>query len=227
VETAISFASTSTNSSNQELKRRIRVLRLISRVLAFIISVAVLIPITMTLVKFLTTKDVVRDAPTASGTTAPRTPWARGTQTWQTYMYFSIAASSFLLNGIIMIAYLRDIRAANKAATVATTFTWTVIIANVVVWGVGAGLYKWGRSEAKEKDLWGWSCSSGAARIQEVFQGEVKFGSYCNIQSFSWYMGLVQAGAGLLSVVIFLLVLRRKKTKKGKRQSERRLMENY
>ncbi|KAF2760729.1 hypothetical protein EJ05DRAFT_241026 [Pseudovirgaria hyperparasitica] len=205
------------NGRDQRLKRHIRVLRFVSRILAFVVSVLVFVPITITLVTFLRTNDISRVVTIASPGTAPqtvsRTAWAQNSTTWPTYMYFGTAAVSLLLNLFIMIAYLRtDVRTANRTAYVATTFSWVVMVGNAVVWAVAASLY---RQQKKNDDLWGWTCSSAAQAIQKVFENEVKFEQQCNIQSFSWYAGIVQALLAILTIVVLVLVVRRRETKRG------------
>jgi hypothetical protein len=41
----------------------------------------------------------------------------------------------------------------------------------------------------------------------------VDFGRFCSVQNVSWYAGIVQVGAALLTVVIYALVYMRRRTK--------------
>lgn len=216
----------------QILKARIRRLRVVSRVLAFLISVGVLIPITMTVAKYLSTKDTFRTI-VQNGQTIERTAWAKNTRAWPTWMYFAIAALSALLNFGTVFSYKFGVETANAANYVTSAFTWIVMLGNFVVWSVAAGMYRSERDkDGKSNDLWGWTCSAGARAIQKEFAGEVDFDKFCNVQvryiardssgqqltrsqSVSWYIGLVQAGAALLTVVIYILVLMRKRSKKN------------
>ncbi|EAT78137.1 hypothetical protein SNOG_14597 [Parastagonospora nodorum SN15] len=197
------------------LKARIRRLRVISRVLAFLISVGVLIPITMTLAKYLGTKDTFRTI-VQDGQTIERTAWAKNTRAWPTWMYFAIAALSALLNFGTVFSYRFGVETANAANYVTSAFSWIVILGNFVVWSVAAGMYRGEKDkDGKSNDLWGWTCSAGARAIQKEFAGDVNFDRFCNVQSVSWYIGLVQAGAALLTVVIYILVLMRRRSKKN------------
>ncbi|OCK84386.1 hypothetical protein K432DRAFT_378600 [Lepidopterella palustris CBS 459.81] len=212
---------------DERLKARIRRLRLVSRILAFIISVAVFVPMTITLHKFLTTKDIYLPVQSPDGTTQMRTAWAKNPKVWPTYVYFGVAATSVLLHFIIILTYTCGVKRANNAATVANVFTWVVLISNVVVWGVAAGLYRSEKDkDGKSNDLWGWTCSDAADGIQEVFKSHVNFNTLCNSQAVSWYIGLVQVGAALLTIFIYVLVVKRRKTKKIVKESAR-LMEGY
>lgn len=67
----------SLEARDAQLKARIRLLRVVARALATICSIATLVPLIMTIVKFLQTKDiyyVVNDV--------ERTAWASGSITW-------------------------------------------------------------------------------------------------------------------------------------------------
>lgn len=167
----------------QHLKARIRRLRAISRILAFLISVAVFVPITLTLHKFLTTQNVYHDVTRPDGSTISRTAWAKDSKTWPTWMYFFVAGVSVLLNFIILFAYKFGVDHANRAAYIATTFTWIVMIGNLVVWSVAASLYRTEKDkDGKSNDLWGWTCSPAAEVIQREFADEVNFNQFCNVQ---------------------------------------------
>lgn len=99
-------------------------------------------------------------------------------------MYFLVAAIALLLNLCIILAYLfSGVKGANRAAVVATTFTWIVMIGNLVVWAVAASLYRTEKDkDGKSNDLWGWTCSSAAQAIQKEFKNEVDFDKFCNVQ---------------------------------------------
>jgi hypothetical protein len=93
-----------------------------------------------------------------------------------------------------------------------TYAVWTV---QIVVWAVSAGVYRYGREpvDGKFKDLWGWTCSFGARELQDVLPS-VEFARYCRIQTTSFYSGVVNVGMGVLTFVIFLYAMRRRRNKK-------------
>jgi hypothetical protein len=140
-------------AADQRLKQCIRILKLISRIIALILSLATLIPLTMTLAKFLMTKNefFVIDG-------QERTAWAKDSLTWYTYMYFGVALTSFIFDLAIVGAYCRGVKKANKVAAVATWWGTTVQVGHVVVWLVGAAVYRYGKEPVDERfrDLWGW-----------------------------------------------------------------------
>ncbi|PVI07038.1 hypothetical protein DM02DRAFT_649369 [Periconia macrospinosa] len=194
-----------------QLKARIRRLRLISRVASTVISIAVLVPITITLHKFLTTKNVFRDVRRDDGTVVNRNPWFKDTKEWPTYMYFAVAAISTTLNFCVLVSYLRGgVESANKSAYVSSFFSWAIMLGNLIVWCVAAALY---RTEKATDDIWGWACSPLARKIQKEFADQIDFQQSCTVQSTSWYIGLAQVGAAALTVFTYILVIRRKKTK--------------
>ncbi|KAI4627325.1 uncharacterized protein J4E87_003888 [Alternaria ethzedia] len=131
-------------NEDRDLKIRIRKLRLISRTLALFISIAVLVLTALTLHKFLSTRSIHRVVRLPSGENILRTPWAKNTRAWPTYMYFGVAAVSVLLNFATIFSYKCGIEQANVAAVVTT-----------------ATVYRTEKDKnGKSDDLWGWTCSS-------------------------------------------------------------------
>ncbi|KAF2835886.1 hypothetical protein M501DRAFT_1019489 [Patellaria atrata CBS 101060] len=196
---------------DQALKARIRRLRLISRIVGLLLAIATLVTQALTLHKFLTTRHTRKAVSRSDGSMIRRTPWHQDSKVWPTYMYFSVAAVTVILYLITLISYKKSVKAANKATYVTTTFTWVVMAGNLIVWIVAASLY---RKEKKVDDLWGWTCSDAARAIQGIFEDDVDFKTFCNVQSVSWYTGLAQIAAILLTIVILFLVVMRKKSKR-------------
>ena len=169
----------------------------------------------MTVIKFLQTRNTYRTITHPDGTTTTRTAWAHDSKLWPTYAYFGVAVVSTLLNFATVFSYRAGVRRANVVSQVTSLFSWAVMLANVVVWSVAAGIYRNEKDKnGKSNDLWGWTCSPLAQAIQKEFAGEVDFNKYCNVQSASWYVGLAQAGAAVLTVFIYVLVARRRKSKR-------------
>jgi hypothetical protein len=133
--------------------------------------------------KYLTTRNIFHNVTSPAGVTVNRTAWAKDSKTWPTYMYFAVAFVSLLLNFIIIFSYKFGVKYANKAAVVATTFNWIVMAGNLVVWCVAASLYRTEKDKnGKSNDLWGWTCSPAAMKIQKEFAGVVDFDKFCNVQ---------------------------------------------
>lgn len=164
---------------DQHLKTSIRILKLISRILATILSATTLAPLIQTLVKYLQTKDVYF---TVGG--QQRTAWAHDTIAWYTYMYTAVSAVSLLLNLVVLFAYLRGgFRGGNRAAVYDSAWTWSILAVHVVVWVVSAGIYRYGKEpvNGKFRDLWGWTCSTAADELQHAVTN-VNFDKYCSVQ---------------------------------------------
>ena len=121
-------------------------MRVYSRLLALLISIAVLVPITMTLAKFLTTQNTYRTITTSTGQTLTRTAWAHNTRAWPTWAYFGVALTSVILNFATVVAYRFGVEKANTASYITSTFTWVVMTGNLAVWSAAAIMYR------KEKD---------------------------------------------------------------------------
>jgi hypothetical protein len=140
-------------SADQRLKHQIRILKLTSRTIALILSLATLIPQTTTLTKFLVTKNEIL---TVDG--QQRTAWAKDSRAWYTYMYFGVALTSFVFDLAIVVAYGRGIKKANKVAGVAIWWSTAVQVGHVGVWVVSAAVYRYGKVPVggKFRDLWGW-----------------------------------------------------------------------
>lgn len=164
---------------DSNMKYRIRVLRFVSRVIAVFLSLAVVVPIAMTLIKYLETRNV-----THSGHDDDEQPiWPENTNTTYTYVYFGVSIISFLLNTLILISYCRGVRRANTAATIGTVWSTVVIVAHIAIWIAAVAIYRYGKRKVDDRweDLWGWTCSKTADEIQP-FVREVRFEMYCNIQ---------------------------------------------
>jgi hypothetical protein len=126
----------------------------------------------MSLHKFASTKNTI---------VGGRNPWARNTKLWPTIMLFSVAAVTLILNLVIVIAYFRSFKAANRASTISAIFGVFVFGGHVLVWISAAALYRYGKdTNGISNDLWGWSCSRGAEKIQSQFQDVVNFDHLCS-----------------------------------------------
>jgi hypothetical protein len=90
------------------------------------------------------------------------------------------------------------------------------MIGNLIVWTVAASIYRKEKDkDGKPNDLWGWTCSAAARAIQKEFTHEVNFDQYCTTQSVSFYIGIVQAAAAAFTVITYILVFMRRKSKKN------------
>jgi len=201
----------SLEEQDANMKYRIRVLRFVSRVIAVFLSIAVVVPIAMTVVKYLETRNT-----THSGQNDGEQPiWPSNTNTTYTYTYFGVSVVSFLLNAAIVISYCHGVSRANTAATVETVWSTVVIVAHVSIWIAGVVFYRYGKHKVNGKweDVWGYTCSKTAEDLQQ-FVKDIHFAKYCNIQNGAYYAGLVQVGASILTAIIYIFMFMRMRTKK-------------
>jgi hypothetical protein len=113
-----------------------------------------------------------------------RGPWSLKTELGTTIALFSVSVITCIVGFVMISAYVISIKAANKVSTVWTSFAVFVELGHIAIWIAIAVYYRAGKNE---QDLWGWSCSSGAANIQENFQDVLNFSQVCNRGvSFKW-----------------------------------------
>jgi hypothetical protein len=137
----------------------------------------------MTLIKFLSTHNKYRTFQNPAGHVVTRTAWAKDTRAWPTWAYFAVAAVSVVLNFSTVFSYKFGVDKANVASYVTSTFSWLIMVGNLVVWSVAAAMYRSEKDKnGKSDDLWGWTCSAAAKAIQKEFAGEVDFDRYCSVQ---------------------------------------------
>lgn len=183
--TSASYTPIDPNSALARLdakhKRRIRVLKALSRILATLLSLATFIPLAMTLIKFFQTRN---ETMVVDG--EERTAWASGTVTWYTYLYFGVASISLLLNAGVLASYCccGGHRGAEKVARFEGWWANLQRGLEVLVWVASVAIYRYGKEpdvEGKFKDLWGWTCSPAAEAIQAQITN-VDFAKYCTVQ---------------------------------------------
>jgi hypothetical protein len=170
---------------------------------------------TLTAIQFLRTKDTYRIAPGPTGTPVLRTPWHANSRVWPTYSYLGVAALSTLLHAFTLASYACSVRAANRASLLTSVVVWAEHAGNLAVWIAAASMYRAEKDKnGVSDDLWGWACSKGARAIQAEFRVDVDFKRTCATQSAAWFTGLAQAGAGVLTVVVYVCVFLRARGKK-------------
>ena len=213
---------------DRRFKLWVRILKFAERITALVFSAMTLTPLVMTLVKFFETQDIYY---TVNG--EQRTAWARNTITWYTYMYTAVAAVSCVFNLAVVLAYVKGVRRANAMEDLASKWEYAILGTHIVVWAVSAGIYRYGKEpvNGRFRDLWGWTCSSNAAALQEVVT-DVNFKKYCGIQvrrllvpsrllimlmcfqSASFYIGIASVGKGVLALSLYVLAFARIRSKK-------------
>ncbi|KAL9111179.1 MAG: hypothetical protein Q9187_007966 [Circinaria calcarea] len=121
---------------DSNLKRNIRILKLIARVLTLLLSVYTTYSETLTLDKYLTTRRIIING---------RNAWAAQTKIWPTALLLSISVATVIASLITVGMYLRGVKQANKASdTVGTATSVGGAVANMIIWISTAVAYRVG-----------------------------------------------------------------------------------
>lgn len=90
------------------------------------------------------------------------------------------------MDTIALFSYCCGVKAANRASSVSSYMHYATTAVHAVVWGAGAGVFKYANDNAAGTDLWGWSCSPPA----DVF-GEINKSDLLCKSNVSFSVGLV------------------------------------
>lgn len=125
----------------------------------------------------LTVFNATKNLPTRSNAPA----WAPGTNPWAQYMLLAMACVSLLACLIVFWAYWKGgHRRAEKTAFYYTAFSIGFFFVSLIMWVVGAAIYKSSRANGGGKDLWGWACNQNTR--EQLFQNEVDYRLLCRLQ---------------------------------------------
>ncbi|KAF5879460.1 uncharacterized protein Bfra_006668 [Botrytis fragariae] len=199
---------------DQKLKRRIRILRFISRVLITGLTVAIAVEEGRTLLNFLETHNDIRSPP---GSPTPRGPWALQTQLWSAVLLFITCVITAILGLISVISYLVSIKAANSISSMNTKFGIATESIHIATWIAVATAY---RVAKNGKDLWGWACSPLAEKIQPTFQNVVNFKNVCDRSGVNFKLSIANSGLQVASLGIWILVYKRMRTLQWLKRAE-------
>ncbi|KAM3080745.1 hypothetical protein ACMFMG_005675 [Clarireedia jacksonii] len=193
---------------DRKLKTTIRVLRLFSRIILTLLTIAITTQEGLTVVTFFRTRN---DMQTPPGAAAPRGPWAKQTEDWSALLLFSTGAVTSILGLVSILAYAISTKASNRVSSVQTKFGIAVEAVHMLVWVGVAVAYRLAKNG---KDLWGWACSPAADRIQPTFQGVVNFGEVCNRSGVNFKLSIANSALQIASLGIWILVYKRLRTQK-------------
>ncbi|PQE29427.1 hyphal anastamosis-8 protein [Rutstroemia sp. NJR-2017a WRK4] len=191
---------------DRRLKTTIRILRVISRTLLTILTLAITVQEGRTVVLFYQTRN---DMQTPPGATTPRGPWAKQTQVWSSLLLFSSSVVTSLLGVLSVFAYAISTKTSNAISSLQTKFGIAVEAVHVLIWVAVAAAYRVARNG---HDLWGWSCSPLADNIQPTFEGVVNFGSVCDRSGVNFDLSITSSGLQIASLFIWILVYKRLRT---------------
>lgn len=207
---------------NQVYKRRIRILRFVSRFTSLILNGYMVGSESYALSKYFLTKNHI-----IAGNVHP---WASRTILWPTIMLLAISVLTFLMNFITLCTYMCGIGAANKTNSIFSYIGYVQLAAHMTVWAVAVGLFKMANTG---RDLWGYSCGAGADAIREQVKSFMDFGKLCTlqvsdrymnafgalstdkeVQTGSWFSSIIEAVTYLLTLVVTISIVRRASHKK-------------
>jgi len=185
------------------LKRRIRILRFVTRSVSLLLNVLVIGVMSYALIKYYLTRNHL-----IAGNVHP---WVTPATLWPTYMLLGIATVTFFMNLITLCSYACGIGAANKVNSGASIIGYIMQGVHVIVWGVGMGLFRMAKTG---KDLWGYSCSPLTDQIHAEVESFVDFGKLCTLQGGTWYIAIIETIVYLLTFIVTILMVRRSSYKK-------------
>ena len=168
-----------THAFLQRLKFRIRILKFGLRFLNFLFAVYTLTTMCVTLSVYLRTNKIRRTL-YLPPTPITRGPWHADSKSWSTYVLLVTSIVSCLFTSIVVLLYLHSVKAANKANLWYSQMVYALFAAHVAVWIGTAVAYRTGKDGT---DLWGWSCTSDAQKVLQLFfRDVVDFKLLCTIQ---------------------------------------------
>ncbi|KAJ9658493.1 hypothetical protein H2198_003645 [Neophaeococcomyces mojaviensis] len=164
-----------------KLRRWVKVIIAISHFCSCLFSLFMEVAMCYMMYKFYKTKD-----DSAYGHSSP---WAKNTKLWPTIMLLAASGVTVLLSIAILLALCCQSK--KKKAM----FSVLHSLIHVGIWLVVAVLYRVGKAR---NDLWGWSCSSEAEKIQSLYRDELNFSAMCNTQTASWHVSMVEVGVKVI-----------------------------
>lgn len=167
----------------QKYKKRIRLLRFVSRLLSLVLNAGMIGILSYTLVKYFLTKDKI-----IAGNVHP---WITPATLWPTFMLLGIAVVTFFMNLITICSYACGVDTANKTYSCTKYVVYAMTGVHVVVWALAIGAFKTAKTESS---LWGFACSDKADQIQEQVQSYLQFGKLCTMQVSSYLIHCMVLG---------------------------------
>ncbi|MCJ1404119.1 hypothetical protein MMC11_007344 [Xylographa trunciseda] len=194
------------------IKRRVRVLRFVSRLISTLLSAYMVASMAYALQQYFTTRD--------RNISGGGHPWAVNTVLWPTYMVLAIATVTMMMNIITMGFYCCGVDAANKSNRFMGYLGYIVMAVHAVVWAVTTGLFKMAENG---NDLYGFSCSTEADAIQEQVQSFLNFNNLCMVQTGTWIVTIIETLSYILLLVIYIYAARRAMQKRRLNRLDQRM----
>lgn len=164
------------------LQNLLRILNLGSRILSSILNITMFAIMAFILVTFISSRHDVALA---------RNIWPKNPKIWPTVLLLVSAALTLSVTiAPLIFQYLCSQRMTRSWKWVAVGYGLQVI-----AWIIVSTVY---RTEKALDDLWGWSCSDVAAKLQGDGHADVAFHELCTVQGASWILSMVETATKLL-----------------------------
>ncbi len=138
----------------QNWKRALRILQILTKVLTIIFSTIMFGLMVFMVIKYNTTKGIIRDA---------RNAWPKNAKLWPTFMLLAGSGLTLLLSLFTLLSYCIKFSAARRSWKL-TVMKYTI---HILSWVIISTLYRYEKSlHGVNNDLWGWSCADEANAIQ-------------------------------------------------------------
>jgi hypothetical protein len=158
------------------LKKYLKITITISLFISTVLTLFMEISMIYMVSKLLSTRDHPPSYPIQTADGYERTsPWAKDSVVWPTYLLLTASGITCFL----CVSRLIADRCGSVAAKYKKMFSLSYDIFHVVAWVGVSVLY---RVFKTERDLWGWTCSREAERVQGAFEGVVAFEGLCSLQ---------------------------------------------
>jgi len=184
-------------------KRRIRVLRFITRFLSLILNATLIGILSYALAKYFLTKNKIIPGNLH--------PWITPATLWPSFMLLGIAAVTFFMNLITLCSYVCGIGTANKTYSCTSYVVYAMTGLHVIVWAFAIGAFKMGKTESS---LWGFSCSPKSDVLQPLVHSYLSYGKLCTMQNGAWGISILEGVTYFITFLVVIMTFRRQSTKK-------------
>jgi hypothetical protein len=197
-------------NSEQKVKTRVRMAKMMLRGVNFSCSLIVLALIATTFTIFNATKHL----PPRNGLPA----WSANSKPWPQILLLVIACVSLVFAVGIFYAYARGgHKRAEKAAVYYTIFAVFFFAFSIIMWAVGAAVLNSSRNNGNGQDVWGWSCKDNKRR--ELFKDDVGYALVCRLQEWSLVCCIIEIVVETITIAIYAIVFYRFWSKRKLRKS--------
>ncbi|TVY51583.1 hypothetical protein LCER1_G006798 [Lachnellula cervina] len=159
------------------LKTKVKTLRMASRAISTALNMVMFAFMAFVIATFYATRH-----DTALG----RSIWPKvDAKVWPTIMLLASSLITFLMSLFVLCFYCLCFKRASES--------WKLVVVTYVVhigvWLVVTTLY---RQQKALNDIWGWSCTEIAAKLQNEGHSKVNFQHLCKIQTASWVLSIIE-----------------------------------